>query len=186
MIRINLLSEGRQPAVARRKVSLSGSGNLGNYALIGLALVALLAGLLHWYLKSSELKRVRQEVDRLAPIIREVEEFKAKKAEMERKIGVIRDLRRNQYGPVQIMDEVSRALPDLMWLTSMTQKSNKVTLQGEAFNTNAVATFIDNLDQVPEFQEPNLKDTNRRGTRGGNSFRFVIDFNYSPPKPAGD
>ena len=44
-------------------------------------------------------------------MIKEVEEYKAKKAELEHKIEVINDLKHNQRGPVQIMDQVSARCP---------------------------------------------------------------------------
>jgi len=60
---------------------------------------------------------------------------------------------------------------------------NLITVTGEAFNTNAVANFIENLDRVPEFQEPILRDTQQRGQ----VYSFVIAFNYSfqPPPVEG-
>ncbi|MDX1644772.1 MAG: PilN domain-containing protein, partial [Thermoanaerobaculia bacterium] len=113
------------------------------------------------------------------PIIEEVEQFEARKAELEHKIGVINDLKNNQRGPVQLMDHISRALPEMLWLNRMQMRGNSVTLNGQAFNTNAVANFIDNLDQVPAFAEPVLKDTSARG-RGGESgiYNFVVTFTF--------
>ncbi len=114
-------------------------------------------------------------------MIKEVEDYKAKKAELERKIGIINDLKANQRGPVRVMDYVSRALPELLWLDRMTMNATTIEVEGRAFNTNAVATFIENLDRVPEFEEPTLKDATEQT---GGVYKFVIDFNYSfaPPK----
>jgi Tfp pilus assembly protein PilN len=63
--------------------------------------------------KEAEVAEAQVEVDRLAPIIAEVEAFKRKKAELENKVQVISDLKANQQGPVQVMDKVSKALPQL-------------------------------------------------------------------------
>lgn len=187
MIKINLLSEGRQPAVARAAgpVRVGGGGMAGEntaaYILGAIAIVGVLVTLGHFLLLRGELNALNEkiveaekEVAILAPIIKEVEEFKSKKAELERKIRVITDLRANQRGPVQIMDKISRALPELLWLDAMTFKSNSVTLSGEAFNTNAVAAFIDNLDTVPEFKEPVLVKTTEKGP----VYSFEINFNF--------
>jgi type IV pilus assembly protein PilN len=185
MIRINLLSEGRRP-VAAKKARVP-SFDLGGLELTSILLVALVAlGLLvslgHNYLLGKKIgtletkvAETQAEVDRLAPIIKEVEEFKAKKAELERKVQVITDLKNNQRGPVQIMDKVSRALPELLWLTKMEVVANKVSLQGQAFNTNAVANFIENLDKVPEFQEPVLQDTAQQNQ----VYNFKVTFNFT-------
>jgi Tfp pilus assembly protein PilN len=56
-----------------------------------------------------------------------------------------------------------------------------ITLSGRAFNSNAVASFLDNLDAVPEFQEPTLRDLQE--TRGGvYSFGLSFGFAFAPPQ----
>jgi type IV pilus assembly protein PilN len=191
MIRINLLSEGRRPVVAKKPVWSGfdiGGVDLASALLGAVALLGLLVALGHNFVlgrkikaKKDEVAVAQVEVARLAPIIKEVEEFKAKKAELQNKVRVISNLKANQRGPVQIMDEISRALPELLWLERMDVKKNTITLTGQAFNTNAVANFIENLDQVAEFQEPILRDTSQRGQVYG----FVVTFNFihtPPPK----
>jgi type IV pilus assembly protein PilN len=187
MIRINLLNEGRRPVVAKKsRSSLSGINlggiDLASAAMVGVVILALLVALGHNFLlgrkikgRDVEIAEAQAEVDRLAPIIKEVEEFKAKKAELERKVQVISDLKANQLGPVRIMDRVSKALPELLWLQKMTVVANNVSLDGRAFNTNAVANFIENLDKVPEFQEPILQDT----TQQNDVYTFKVTFSFT-------
>lgn len=184
MIKINLLSEGKRPAAVRKKSATKLEGqNLGQWMLLAGILVGVLALAGAWYLanqkltaKQAEVAAAQHEVDQLASVIKEVEEYKGKKSELERKIGIINDLKANQRGPVRVMDYISRALPELLWLDSMTMKSDSITVEGRAFNTNAVANFIDNLDKVPEFDEPLLKSTD---LQAGGIYKFRIDFNYS-------
>jgi Tfp pilus assembly protein PilN len=78
------------------------------------------------------------------------------------------------------MDYVSRALPELLWLDRMKVQGSTIQITGRAFNTNAVANFIENLDKVPEFEEPTLEGTSQEG---GGVYRFVINFKYSFAKP---
>jgi len=187
MIKINLVGERKRP-VAPSPASVSGleGSDLGNWALLGFVLLGVIVALGHMlYLngkiddKETEVAEAQKEVDELEPYIREVEEFKARKVELERKVAVINQLKENQRGPVKVMDYVSRALPELMWLTKMDVGPTTITISGEAFNTNAVANFIENLDRVPEFQEPILRDTQQRGQ----IYTFVIAFNYSFQTP---
>jgi len=188
LIKINLLAEGKRPAAVRKSREPATSFLRGENAAAWLLLAALLLlGLLPtgtwWWLKSSEIHEnevkiaeAQREVDELAAIIREVEEYKAKQAELERKIEVINQLRRNQKGPVHVMDSISRALPELLWLDRMDMNANSIRLDGRAFNANAVATFVENLDKVPEFQEPILQDLNQQT---GGVYSFAVQFNYS-------
>lgn len=184
MIKINLLSEGKRPAAVRKKSSARLEGqDLGQWMLLAGIVVGLLVLAGAWWMQSQktaakqeEVAAAQREVDQLASVIKEVEDFKEKKAELERKIGIINDLKANQRGPVRVMDYVSRALPELLWLDSMSMKSDSITVEGRAFNTNAVANFIDNLDKVPEFDEPTLKSTD---LQQGGIYKFRVDFNYS-------
>ncbi len=193
MIRINLLTEGRRPVAAREPRKRSTGVDHGSLAMVGLFAVALLVALGHNFLlgralgtKQAAVAAAQREVDELGPIIKEVEEFKAKRAELERKVFVIGDLKQRQHGPVRIMDYVSRAVPELLWLQKMEVKASKIVLTGQAFNTNAVANFIENLDLVEGFKEPVLKDTRFEK----DIYVYTIEFNYSfsppPPAEAGD
>jgi type IV pilus assembly protein PilN len=198
MIRINLLAEGR-PKVSKPKKAVSGGGLTGEPAnlwlIIGLVIGLLVIAGQYFRLqgtindKRTEIAEVQREVDELADVIAEVEQFEARKAELEHKISVINTLKANQSGPVSVMDHISRSLPDMLWLTRMVSKGNAVTLTGQAFNTNAVANFIDNLDQVDGFSEPVLRDTaQRRGNTGSSNqtYSFSVIFSYDPVKVRAD
>lgn len=187
MIKINLLSEGKRPTAVRRAKATGGklfrSEDLAKWLFVG-SLLLLLAGFgVYWWILYSDLKRtndqiaeVNEELRELAPIIKEVAEFKAKKAELEHKIEVIRTLKDNQRGPVRILDEVSRGLPELLWLMRLDMTANNVSITGQTFSTNAVAAFIENLDRVPDFQEPRRTQT----TREDDVYNFSLQFGYRP------
>jgi type IV pilus assembly protein PilN len=183
MIKINLLSEGKRPAAVRK--ARAPGGEIQDLALWMLLLGALLgvlaAGGYWWYLngklkeKQEEVVQAQKEVDALQAVIKEVEDYKRKKKNLADKIAVINDLKSNQRGPVRVMDYISRALPELLWLDRMRMTGSSIEIDGRAFNPNAVANFMDNLDKVPEFKEPVLKDTSAEG----NVYRFSIAFEYS-------
>ncbi len=163
MIKINLLVEARAERVARAPLIAFGAANMNNYIIVGLIVAGLaFVGLRYWRL-SSKLSAIKAEIavnqreyERLKPIIAEVERFKKQNLELKHKIEVIENLKQHQYGPVRIMDEVSKALPDLLWLTNMTVNGDVIQLQGQALNENAVANFISNLAASPFFAEPSL------------------------------
>ena len=184
MIRINLIAEGRKPiastSLGGRRFSL-GSENAAVVAMIGVFMVVVLGYVGYWLVLREDIENRRVEiveaqvtVDELQESITEVERFNAKKVELQHRIEVIRDLRDNQRGPVRIMDQVSQGLPELLWLDQLTLTSQAVTIQGRSFTTNSVATFIENLGRVEEFQEPILKVT----TWNGRVYSFQIVFNY--------
>ena len=190
MIKINLLVEARAERAARAPLIALGAASLNNYLLLGLIILGLaFVGLRYWKLSStlaaikSEIVVNQREFDRLKPIIAEVEAFKKKNAELKHKIEVIEELKQKQYGPVRVMDEVSKALPDLLWLTSMGLAGNTLSLQGQALNENAVANFISNLGASPFFAEPSLKIMSQ-DDRGVFTFDLSCTFTQTPREAA--
>ena len=194
MIKINLLAEGKRPVVARKSKSALGGGGgggpreMGNLLMVAGIVLGLLAGG-GWYLwtqnklnqKTKEVEAAQKEVEALKQVIQEVEDYKIKKAELERKIDVINGLKANQRGPVQIMDQVSRALPELLWLNSLDVSPTTIDLKGSAFNMSAVANFIDNLDKVDEFAEPILNDATQKAAKAARLevYDFKVNLGYS-------
>ena len=90
------------------------------------------------------------------------------------KIKVIGDLKLNQSGPVRVMDLISQALPELLWLDRMKMEASNIEIEGRAFNTNAVANFIERLDRMPEFEEPTLKGS-YSGPAQGPGARYTFE-----------
>ena len=203
MVKINLLAEGKRPIIARKARQAAfqiNEATIANIVLVGVSAAAVLLALV-WFLvlhlriqnREEEIRVAQKEVDELQQVIKEVQQYETKLAELRRKVEVITTLKDNQRGPVQIMDEVSRALPELLWLNMMQVTATTITFRGSAFNMSAVANFIDNLDRVEAFTEPILRDATRagggRGPQGAaDLYNFQLAVNYSfkrEPPPAG-
>lgn len=188
MIKINLVSEAPAAAVTKRKrPEFSLGAKQGDIILISVLAIAVAVSGTWWFLlknKLGDLKEVQRERrierDELKPFIDKVEELEAKRALLKRKVEVINDLKQQQQGPVRILDEVSRALPELVWLTQLKMSGNSLTLTGDAMDENAVANFYSNLDSSPFFEEPEVKNL----TRKGDDFVFTLNatFTYEPPE----
>ena len=183
MIRINLLTEAR--AAATRKTSLLPSGaRLNNMILLGgvaagILYIGIMALILHSRSKSldEEIARAQEEVARLKSIIDEVKGYEDKKASLEAKIQLINNLKNNQKGPVRLMDEISRALPDLVWLSELTVSGDQVSLRGRTLSPNAVATYLENLKKSPFFAEPVFRNLGReQGSQGIYSWEMSLTF----------
>src|SRR4029453_7945930 len=187
MIKINLLAEGKRAVTRKAKGPAALERRDIGLWLLGVgALLGLLAFAGYWFYlhreiqqKDEEIAVAQREVDELQAIIKEVEDYKVKKADLYHKNTTFNQLKANQRGPVKLMDQVSRALPELLWLDSMNVTGAMVAIRGQAFNTNAVANFIENLDKVPEFQEPILVDTSQQGS----VYSFQINFGFTLAKP---
>jgi len=194
MIKINLVAETPTKAARtkRERSEFSLGARQGDVLLLAVLAVALLGIGTRWLLLKNERDHLREverekrvQRDELQPYIQKVQELETKRDQLRHKISVINNLKQNQRGPVRIMDEVSRALPDLVWLTKMTMKGDNLTISGVAMDETAVANYISNIDSSPFFQEPTLK----RMARGKeDSFSFILEcsFTYAPPEISGD
>lgn len=188
MIKINLISETPTAAVAKKKrPEFSLGAKQGDIILVAVLAIAVAVSGTWWFIlkaKRADLKEVERqktiERDELKPFIDKVEELEAKRALLKRKVDVINDLKNKQRGPVRIMDEVSRALPELVWLTKLELSGNNIKLTGEAMDENAVANYYSNLDASPFFEEPEVKDLSRR--QEDFSFQLSAVFTYEPPE----
>jgi type IV pilus assembly protein PilN len=169
MIRINLLQVERSAKPkARRSLSL-GSGSGGGSSLqsvmpliSSLILVAGLAwiGYSFWglYVRDQqldqELAQARADEARLAPVLKQVEEFEARQKVLQQRVKLIEQLRHDQVVPVHLLDKISRSLPDRLWLTDMKQSEDSVQLDGQTSTLTALADFVGNLENSGYFVRP--------------------------------
>jgi type IV pilus assembly protein PilN len=184
LIRINLLTEARAAAARKKTPFLPSGGRLNNLILLGGVAAGLLyIGVMALTLTSKrnhldeEIARANEEVARLRSIIDEVKGYEDKKASLEAKIQLINNLKTNQKGPVRLMDEISRALPDLVWLYDLNVSGQQVNLKGRTLSPNAVATYLENLKKSPFFAEPVFRNLGREGgTQGLYSWEMSLTF----------
>jgi len=157
MIRINLVAPER--ATKAKAKGAAGpalpAGALQSYLLLALfagGALVLCAGA--WWLQSNKLKdletRIAADEKRqrdLQAIKQQVDQFQQRKAILENKVLVIEQLRLAQKSPVHMLDEISKALPDYVWLTGMEETRGAVRFTGQSNSLAAVADFIGGLQR---------------------------------------
>jgi type IV pilus assembly protein PilN len=101
-------------------------------------------------------------------------------------VTLIEQLRRGQTGPVHILDEVSKALPDRLWLVSMGQRDKDFTIEGRTTSLSTLSDFVANLEASPWFTRPvEILDTQVDQTPAGDVVRFAVRATtQSPEAPA--
>ena len=55
----------------------------------------------------------------------ERQQFEAQREQLRQRVALITQLRSGQNIPVQLLDHISRSLPDMLWLTTMEQKEGR-------------------------------------------------------------
>jgi len=158
MIRINLLATER---AVQKKAPAGAPSARGAYILlflfVGGALV-LCGGA--WWWESQVIERLNSDIGtaqkrqaQLQEIKRQVDVFEAKKKTLEAKVNLIERLKAEQSGPVHMLDEISKALPDFVWLTSMDQAGAGLKFSGQANSLSSVADFISALQKSGWFPQ---------------------------------
>jgi type IV pilus assembly protein PilN len=190
MIRINLVAPEK---AAKAKPKGGGgpaipAGALQSYLLLvlfaGGALV-LCAGA--WWLQSNKLKdletRIAADEKRqrdLQAIKQQVDQFQQRKAILENKVLVIEQLRLAQKSPVHMLDEVSKALPDYVWLTAMDESRGSLRFQGQSNSLAAVADFIGGLQRSGWFPQVDLGTAQEQS----NLVNFTVTGTFKDPEVA--
>jgi Tfp pilus assembly protein PilN len=77
------------------------------------------------------------------------------------------------------MDEVSNALPDLLWIERMQLQGNLIAIDGKALNPPAVANFFENLKRVQAFQEPKLIALTAATAASANLYSYGLSFVFA-------
>ncbi len=166
MIRINLLAAER-PTQKKAKAAggvAAAPGALQAYLFLALfgGGAAVFCGFL-WFVKEASIRELNTQIDaakkrqlELQAIKAKVDEYEAQKRTLDAKISLIERLQAQQSGPVHLLDEVSKALPEYVWLTSMDQTGNNVRFKGESNGLTSVADFMTKLQQAgaPACSEP--------------------------------
>ena len=99
---------------------------------------------------------LRQETAVLDKQIAEIKTLKDKtKALLDRK-AVVESLQNNRSEAVHLFDQLARQLPEGVYLKSLKQAGETLTLQGYAQSSARVSSFMRNLDASPQFDSPNL------------------------------
>ncbi len=101
-----------------------------------------------------EIQSATQEELRLSAILREVQQFEARKRQLEQRVTLINELRKGQNAPVHIVDQISRALPEMTWVTSLKQEGYQVTIEGRCLTLTSLSDFVGNLEASAYFRKP--------------------------------
>src|SRR5687767_1214969 len=188
MIRINLLptKEKEQADIRRQELTLLA-------LLLVLELVVL--GILRFG-QSNRIAALDQEIageearlGKLNTQMKEVATLEQKSKDLDAKLKVISDLVQKRVGPVGVMNDLSHATPDRLWITELTETAGSATLIGKAIDNQTIAEFLRALSTSPYFTTVDLVETAQDETSADIKLRkFIIrtQINYAAQAPGKD
>jgi type IV pilus assembly protein PilN len=157
MIRINLLGVERK---TRKAPAFDVTQQLTLACSLVLVVAALGIGWWYWTLDqqaiqvAAEIQAAQSERTRLQSLLTEVREFETRRGQLQQRVQLIEQLRAGQSIPVQLLDHVSRSLPDMLWLTEMEQTAETLTIQGRSTTLIALSDFVGNLGNTDLLLKP--------------------------------
>lgn len=157
MIRVNLIGERK---LAKKKVAFPIEQQITTACCAVLVAGGLVCGWRYWSLGrdaarlSAEMAKAQKETASLKSIIAQVEDFEQQKAQLQQRVELIEQLRKEQTGPVHMLDEISRSLPPMLWLTQIKQapNGNDVLIEGRSNTLTSISDFVGGLEQSGYFQ----------------------------------
>ena len=194
MIRINLLAAERE----RTKKKAVTFGTAGQKMAVGCSMILVLAvlfiGWRYWTISrdsnqlDAAISAAQQETTRLHSVIQQVQQFEQRKAQLQQRVVLIEQLRKGQTGPVHMLDQISRALPSMLWLTELKQTNDDVQIDGRCTNQTGVAEFISNLEASGYFKRSiDIISTTAEAAPaggGGELIRFTLKATFQQPDAA--
>jgi Tfp pilus assembly protein PilN len=141
MIRINLLPREERRRKVQVKVPQAG---------IIVLVILILGGMWgYWRLVRRDVQRLRadivstrSEIAQNQQIVRLVEQYGRDKKQLQDRLALIQRLVTAQGTPVRLLDGISQALPDDVWLAGVSKVSGKLVIQGYASSHFSVANLM--------------------------------------------
>ncbi len=190
MIRINLLKHEKkelEETAAAAPPKLKKERKIPVFSVIFIVLV--IAVFMLFFLQRTAMNRERnllkeaqEEKEQLQDVLVKLEKLEEQKSLLERKIKLINLLKSFQEVAVKIMDELSKNIPDWVWLTETKYSEQTVEIKGNALSNNLIADYILNLENSPYFNNVNLISSTQKTIRNDQYLEFSLTAQYVLPE----
>src|SRR5262245_24730123 len=191
MIKINLLAVERK--AVKRVIAFQSGQKLTIGCSAILIVTALFVGWRYWSIQQEsaqldkDIAESQQETTRLHAIIQNVQQFEQQRTQLQQRVVLIEQLRKGQTGPVHMLDQISRALPPMVWLTDLKQTDDSVVIDGRGVAVTGVTDFVSNLEASGYFKKSIdivSSQTEQQATAAVELIKFSIKAQFQPPAEA--
>lgn len=197
MIKINLLGDSLSPAAGKkaekvdqvqqvyvqeegaRRTSLPVAGVLVGLLLASIGVVYYLV--LNHRLEKAEVYRASLEKEKaeLDRYTKQYESYQKQKEELQKKLTLIRGLKAKQELSVHLLEEIANCVPDDVWMESLLQQENGITIKGEGGSFEAINQFRSRLAENKKwFKNVSHLESTRKASK---VIDFVVTFDLVVP-----
>jgi type IV pilus assembly protein PilN len=185
MIRMNLLPVRELKKQAQLRQQLYMFGAITAVMVLGIAAL--------WWMDRQTISRLEvekahleSELGRLKQIVDDVNAMEKRQKLLNARLETIQRLRRNQRGPVLVLDELSRNLPEQAWIETIDETGGVYKVAGYALTNFAVADLLRNLQRSQQFTNVDLISSEQAVVATQQIKKFSLQFQRSdsPSQPA--
>ena len=120
---------------------------------------------------------LEKEIKKVESQIKEIDRLETEKSQLLARMNVIEELQGQRPQMVHLFDEVLKAVPDGVYLTSIKQSGTSVAIEGIAQSNARVSAFMRNIDTSHWLAEPKLdviEALSGKNTQKGSSFKLNL------------
>jgi len=179
MAHINLLPwrEEQRQEQTRQFATMTGLSLLLTGALVFLVHVTIDNQIEHQRHRNQMLQ---DEITILDKSLKEIAELEKTKAELLSRMDVIQSLQQQRPQIVHLFDDFVRTVPEGIYLTTITQEADRLTINGVAESNGRVSAYMRNIDSSSWMSTPKLNviETKKGHQRSSN---FTLNTTQSLP-----
>ena len=135
--------------------------------LINALMLATLIGILSVILTHSYIEQLKiyqnqrnqllqNEITLLDKKIVEIKDIEAKKKQLQTKIKLIEQLQESRHQAVHLLDEISKIMPEGVFLTKLTQSGHELTFEGKSESNAQISALMRAIEASLWLQKPTL------------------------------
>jgi type IV pilus assembly protein PilN len=181
MIRVNLLADKK-----KRKKGAAREVKAPPSVLLTLILVTLttllVSGIVSVVLRSkvsqlqSQSETNKGVLANLSRRIEEMKRFENLNREFQQRSALIENLRKSQSIPARLLDNVSALVPDGVWLSGLSYRDSRATLEGYAFTNMDIVSYVENLKKSGAVTDVYLEESKETEIEKVAVYKFKLNF----------
>lgn len=182
MIRINLLPHRAEKRKAQQIqfIAFSVIAAILGVVIVGLVHVTLLAQIDYQARRNEYLNK---EIAMLDKQIDEIKKLREQTKSLLARKTVVENLQTTRADVVHLMDQMLRILPDGVYLKSLKQTGNKISLIGYAQSNARVSTLMRSIEDSPWLESPVLIEIHAAVVGSARLSEFSMTFNLTKQAP---
>ncbi len=204
MIEVNLLPEAQRSRGSSKRARVSrpslpggaGDRNPWTTALIAVCVIVPAAVLFLWWTQRGDARSLDERLEaatadsaRLADLRLVSDSLNARRQEIRDRVALVEALDRNRFVWPHLMDEISRAVPRLAWLSTLRQTAPlpnvEVQVQGVAANPLAITEFVRNLEASDYITDVRILGSQKQTLNDGDLSVQAFTLSVAFTEPAG-